>query len=165
MGGVISSWWADRTDREQRLFVAAGALAALLAAWQLVLAPLTQLRADARAGLSAAERTLAAVEAGAREIGAARAASDGGARDQAPLSTVVVRSARTVGLALTRTEPQQDGGLSVWVEDVRAPVFYAWLAEMERSAGVGVRRAAVQRDGPDGRLRANVVLAGRGDAA
>ena len=104
----MSEWWQNMAPRERLLIAIAGALTVLIIAWQFVFVPTMNARAEARANLDDADRTLSLVQEtyvlkraqGAASAQTARAAS-GNIED---FKSAVTGAAGDMGLAIARLQ-------------------------------------------------------------
>lgn len=148
--------WSERTGREQALLAGLGVFVLVLVLWYGVMSP-------AFAWRDQAERTHnAAVEDYERLLSdLARyrvlAASANTSRSSVPLRSLVGRSANERELAITRVQPLEDGGLSVWMDSTPADKMMAWLLDLSREEGVIADRVSLDREG-EGIVRAQLLL-------
>ena len=141
----LNAWWRSRTLREQRLLLAMLALAAAVLAWALVIRPLADSLAAARARHDAAVAALATVRAQSAALGAA------GARPavalDAPLDTMLSNAAAQAGFPVTRVERAGASRATMLLGSVRPQAFFAWLAALE-ARGLVVERLSLSPAGP-----------------
>ncbi|MBB4210211.1 type II secretion system protein M (GspM) [Rhodothalassium salexigens DSM 2132] len=167
----MNGFWQDRSPRERGLIAVAAAILIVLAGQMLVYRPLMAARAEAAAAARAAAALLGAVEAGAAEArrlkaaggGQAETGGDRPAAGQAPsVRQLANAAARRHGLRIARLRPDEAGGLTVWVDAVRAPTLHAWLVELFRDHGLVVRRATLTRADDGAMVAAQVQIARAG---
>lgn len=157
----MKTFWQERSPRE-RLFLMAGAvlLAGVLLV-QFVLVPAIDYRDDARRSYERASAMLADIRAGAGEAMALRQARaerpDGG---DSSIRAVAGGTARRIGIAMTRLQPDGDGGLNVWFDDVDSELLYRWILEIRREHGVGIAMATIRKNADRPTVRAQVLLVG-----
>ena len=131
-------WFGARSPRERALVGVAAALALGFVGWEGVWRPLAALRADAASDIARLDASIAQVRAAGAAPAPALAADPG-----LPPSTVVTRSAATLGLTIRRLEP--DGArLRVSLDEAAVDAVLAWLALLERE--YGLRVAAIEMD-------------------
>ena len=148
------SWWSERSRREQRLIQAASVLALIVLGWLLVVRPLTDSLAAAKARHAAA--VVALGEARARMIpGAAPGAPAAGAVD-----ALVASTAREAGFTNARITSQGAQRASVAVDAARPQVLFGWVARLEQM-GLSVERLAA-RTNSDRTLAVELTLRKRG---
>lgn len=135
--------FAERSPRERVLLLVMGGLALVVVYWLGLWRPLNGAASAAqdryvRAAADHAEaRRLSASLAGAGPVGPTE-----------PARNAVSASAAARGLTVASLEPEADGGVVVSLEQVRPPVLFGWIAELEREKRLSVRRFSVQpRDG------------------
>lgn len=150
--------WVERTAREQVLLAGLALVLAVVLGWYAVLSPALSWRDEAR---SAHAREVARYEAFIAGLSRYRALSAGAQARQArePLRTVIGRTAQARGLAISRVQPLDDGGLGVWLDTVGADPLIAWLDALERQEGVRIDRVSLDREA-DGVVRAQLLLSG-----
>lgn len=138
----MMQWWSAREPRERTLLLGVGVLVCAFALFQFLVLPLGHYRASARDQHEAALAMLQEVEAGARTVQALRAAA--GERSDAPARTVVSATATELGLPIARLQPLENAELDVWLDDVAAPLLYAWVGRLQ-DRGIPVTRAVIQK--------------------
>ena len=138
----MMQWWTDRHPRERALLISVCALSCAFGIFQFLLMPLVHYRASAQDQYDAALAMLADVEAGARIIGAIRAAA--GERSEGAARAVVAATATELGLAITRLQPLGNAELDVWLDGVGAPLLFAWTGRLQER-GIPVVRAVIQK--------------------
>lgn len=160
---MMMRWWQERTPREQALLSGLGLLLAVLAVWQLVLSPLAQWREAAAQSYLQADELLEQVRRGAAEaqalqaVAVRRETARGGS-----LRSTVTATARQAGITISRLEPSDDGGLTIWLEEADAQEMQAWLAGLYRDHGIAVGRATVRRHDSREAVRAQISFEGGG---
>jgi len=127
-------WWGLRTTREQRLLLVMAALAALVLIWLLVIRPVGDALADARARHGRAVIALAEAQGQADAI--ARLEHGGPAPPQIPVNLFVGQKASEAGLTLERIEPQGADRVAITIAAVRPQAFFAWASALERQNGL-----------------------------
>ncbi|MBF0144186.1 MAG: type II secretion system protein M [Magnetococcales bacterium] len=113
------------------------------------------------------ERSLAWMEAAAREVDALRGSSGGlapASGKKLPLATVIEQSLQGGPLQphLQRMLPDRESGLRLWFEEVPFDPLLLWLVTLKRDHGVVVESALFNRAGGAGRVRAELGLSGPG---
>jgi len=152
-----------RSARERRLIGIAAVLLAAVGLVQFVYLPLADYRErERRAWDSAAER-LARVETQAAEIvalrGLERAKPEAVAEADRSIRSIVGRSAKAAGLALSRLAPEPDGRLGVWFDAAAAPALFRWIEALETRHGITVAKATISADSDGSAVRAQLTLA------
>lgn len=157
MKTLAQSWLGGLSARERLLLAAAGGLVLVLAATSLVVTPLRAAHETARLDYEGAALDLAEARgaaAFAKSADRRPSAGEGDAR------AAVTGSALARGLAIARLSPVDGGGLAVRLERADPGVLYAWIADLETSQGVTVRRASVRRLAGSDAVEADLVLGG-----
>ena len=132
----MTAWFRGLSRREQRLILIMLALAALVLAWLLVVRPLSDALAEAKARHAAAAVELAEARGAAAEI--ARLELQGGGAAAGPLDGLLSRSAAEAGFQVARIQPSGDG-VAVAMDAARPQAFFAWVAQMEAQGLVVAR--------------------------
>ncbi len=160
MSRGVSTWFRERSRREQRLLLVLAGLALLALAWLLVVRPLGDRLAAARERHGAALVALAEARADAAAIGRlekARPAPLGGAIEQS-----VAQSASAAGFQLSRIGPDRAGRVALAIEAARPQALFAWVGEMEAARGLVVERLVATANS-DRTLSVSLVFRQRGD--
>lgn len=154
----IRAWWASRAPREQRLILAAAGLAAAVLAWLLIVRPLGDALADARARHAAGVTNLAEVRAQADAIARARAVPP--ANLGATVEAVISQAASDAGFPPTRIEAPSGTAATLTIDAVRPQAFFGWVRQME-ARGLLVERLTA-RTNADRTLAVTVSFRARG---
>jgi type II secretory pathway component PulM len=156
MKALAQSWIGGLSSRERLLLAAAATLVLVLGATSFVVTPLRATHERARLDYAGSALDLAearqAAELAASRTAAARVVPAGDMR------AAVTSAALSRGLAITRMTPVDRGGLAVRLDRADPAVLYAWLADLEASQAVTVRRASLRRIAGTTQLEADVVL-------
>ena len=130
MSRPMPAWWAERSPREQRLLLVMLALVALVAAWLLVIRPLSDTLDAAQRRHGEAVTALAQ----ARGRAAATGRLDGTPALTAPLpiESLIRRTSAEAGFANARISAQGPARATFALDAARAPAFFAWLRTIER---------------------------------
>ncbi len=143
-------WFQSREPRERVLLIIMAVLLALFVAWFAVSrdsGPSGQSELEA----AQIDRELwlrAAPKLSAGSAGAERAAFTRG---------VLIDVARKRGVDLSRMQPQSNGSLTVWIEDVSTPALYGVINDLIAGYAVDVDTAMIST-APDGALNAQFTL-------
>ncbi|MEM6852344.1 MAG: type II secretion system protein M [Pseudomonadota bacterium] len=160
---MIANWWAEHTPREQALMAGIGVSAAVVAVWLLIFKPLAEYRRSAEANYAAAAALLDEVEAGAREAAALRARGERtGAATSGSIRSIVGASASKENVTITRLQPDDSGGLNVWLESVASDALYRWIVALDEEHGVSVSRASIRANEREATVWAQLLLVGGG---
>ena len=151
-------WWRGRSVREQRMLLAGGLLALAVLIWLLVVRPLGDALADARERHNDAVTALSDVRADV----AARKSAQGKAAPAVtgPVDALVSRAAGEAGFPITRLDRHSASRVTLALEAVRPPAFFAWLGRMEAQHGLVVERLSATTNS-DQTLAIQVTLQGR----
>lgn len=155
----VRAAWAERSAREQILLACACALIIAILAWYAVLAPAMSWKASAEQDFVRAVEDFEVMADGTARY---RALAAGAARSEAsnaPLRTVIGRTANARGIPISRVQPLDDGRMGVWLDAVDSDALIAWLSALAAEEGVRVDRVSLDREG-DGVVRAQLLLAG-----
>ncbi len=128
----VTIWYRGRSTREQRLLLVMALLFLLVVLWLLVIRPLNDALADARA--RHAEAVIEQAEARAQAAALGTLAAAGGARPLTePVETVVARTAAQAGFQLSRLQVDPGGrGVSIGIEAARPQALFGWVSSLER---------------------------------
>lgn len=161
----MMAWFATRPPRERALILVALVLGLGAVIWLFGVVPLREAKATAALSHASAARAHDVVIAARqqallqreREMAGGSAPAAGVASGN--LRTLVVQSARTAGLPLTRIQGDTEGAVSLTFEAVDPPLLFGFLLDLESRFGVVVQRASLTQD-PDGTVRAVVEFGG-----
>lgn len=152
----LIQWWSDRPPRERRLIIGLAAVIAAMTLYQFGLRPMIDYRRAASDAYTTAAEILNDVEAGAREIRAARGLS--AKKANTPGRIAASAAALELGLPIMRLQPVENGLLDVWLEDVSSPLLFTWIARLHERERLAVVRAVIQRNDGGATVRAQITL-------
>ena len=156
---AFSTWWLERTRREQALLLILFVLFALFLAWLLVIRPLGDRLSDARERHGAAVIALGEARAEAMDIG--RLERQRPAALGAPVEQAVAQSASAAGFQLSRIQPDGPGRVSLAIEAAKPQALFAWVSGLETQRGLIVDRLTATSNS-DRTLSVQLVLRTRG---
>lgn len=123
-------WYRGRSRREQRLLLVMAALFALVFVWLLVIRPLNNGLADARA--RHADAVIEQGEARAQAEALVSLRKSGGAALTQPVEAIVARTAGEAGFQLSRLQAEPGGATSIGIEAARPQALFGWVEALER---------------------------------
>lgn len=148
----MRAWWSARTRREQILVLIMVAAFALVAYWQALYTPLRALADAAEARYRDAARDAHLITQ------AAEALHENDAPAANPMSVRArLSEAAASGVRLSRMQPEDGGGMTVWIDPIPPSALFAWIARLSQEGGVAVTRLTVERAG-DGRVQAQATF-------
>lgn len=144
------NWFNAREPRERILLMVLAGLLALFLVWFV---------ASRESGPNGASELEAAQTD--RELwlrAAPRLNASGATGDRSAFTRgALVEIARKRSVALSRVQPQNGGGLSVWIEDAPTPALYGLIEDLVSSYAVEVE-TALMTTAPNGGLNAQLTL-------
>ncbi len=155
-------FWAARNTRERWLLGGGGLLVVVILPYVAFWEPLVERRDQLEAQVADQRQDLAWMRAAAEEIRAHD--GEGGSAepvtDERSLLSLVDRAAREAGLddQLSRVQPDGDGTLRVWMDQVPFDELMEWLDGLQRAAGVEVDALTVERTQEDGLVNVRLTL-------
>ena len=118
----MSAWWNNMAPRERLLIAIAGALTAIIVVWQFMLVPSLDARAEAKARLHEADRTLAQIQ---EQYGLQRARGAAAPNDARPTSAsiddfkaAITGAAGDIGLSIARLQGNDTTSVRLVFEDL-----------------------------------------------
>ena len=135
----MTTWWRERTQREQRLLLVMFGLLALVLGFLLVIRPLSDALDTAQR--RHAEAVTALSEARLRTEAARRLQGERTVAAPLPLDSFLGRTSTEAGFSGARITAQGPARASITVDAARPQAFFAWVRLMERS-GLVVELAA-----------------------
>jgi general secretion pathway protein M len=130
----VNIWYRVRTVREQRLILIMSGLLAAVFLWLLVIQPLNDALAFARARHADAVIERAEARAQAEALRGLR--RTGGPALSQPVESLIARSAAQAGFQLSRIQPEPGGGVSIGIEAARPQALFAWVSQLEREGAI-----------------------------
>ena len=146
------------SERERRLVIIGGAVAAVLLIFGVVL-PLDSSVSKAQARIGQKQADLVWMQAVGPELASSGPVATKPS-SQESLLVVVDRAARESGLgnSLTSSEPGGPGRLRVRLEKAQFDILVGWLARLSEQNGIGVETASVDNAGAPGIVNAGLML-------
>lgn len=161
----MTEWWTGLDGRERLLISVAAVLTVFMVVWQFVLVPSMDARAEAKAGLEEADRTLSRVQESYMLKRAQGAAAPANAR---PTSTSiddfkakVTGSAGDVGLSIARLQGDDTNSVRLVFENADPRLIFLWLEDIQAKHNGQVTRFSMEQAG-GGLVRVNVDLVAGG---
>jgi general secretion pathway protein M len=151
-------WYASKDARDQRILQGLAAATLLTVLWLGAWKPIQDWKSVEQNRLENAQGTIDWMrtnEARAREVAQSRQGSGEGARALLPL---VTRSAEGAGLALTRVQPEEEGSVSIILQDQPFNDVVRWLHQIEQNNGVTIERGAFDATSSPGTVNAQIRL-------
>ena len=132
----------ELTPREKLMVIIMGVLITLFIVWQFIISPLLSYHNDAQAQRAKAQKDRAYIEQNISRLG--QGSTVGEKQDFS--REALVRFSREAGIErLNRIQPQPNGDLKIWIDDVPGPVLYQFLSRIERTHATRITNAQVTR--------------------
>ncbi|MEC7288646.1 MAG: type II secretion system protein GspM [Pseudomonadota bacterium] len=161
----MSAWWNNMAPRERLLIAIAGALTAIIVVWQFMLVPSLDARAEAKARLHEADRTLAQIQ---EQYGLQRARGAAAPNDARPTSAsiddfkaAITGAAGDIGLSIARLQGNDTTSVRLVFEDVDPRLIFLWLESVQANHSGQVTRFNMEQSG-GGLVRVSVDLVAGG---
>ena len=146
----MMDWFNSRELRERILLMVLAVLLAIFAFWFVVT---RESGPDGRANLEAAQMDRELWLRAAPRLTAGTAVGNRSEFTRGAL----VEASRKRGVALSRVQPQGEGGLSVWIDDAPTPALYGLINDLVSTHAVKVE-TAVMTTAPNGGVNAQITL-------
>jgi len=152
------AWWSGLAERERRVVGAGGIALGLILIYLLVWEPLTTTRQQRELDLQAARALAVQLEDLAGVAG--RAGQPAIQGKEQSLLAIVDQSRRASALTKppSRLQPEGDGTVRIWLEDVPFDALVRWLGELQTRYGVRVDNAEIERESGPGLVNARLTL-------
>lgn len=125
----LKRWWADRTDREQKMLSLMLVFVTLFLLWFAIWKPIASGLRAAHMRYDRAIVDLASVKGKAAALKSIRA------RPAQPLGVPVAafvgQAASDAGFTLSRAEPVGTDGIAIAIVSAKSPALLAWLGQLE----------------------------------
>jgi general secretion pathway protein M len=154
------AWWSGLAERERRVLGSGAAVLAVILLYLAVWEPLAGARRDRETALSEARALAVLLETLAAE--AQRGHGPGGPTAGAGQSLLAVvdqsRKASALTKPPTRLQPEGEGMVRIWLEDVPFDALVRWLHDLQTRYGVRVDNADIERESAVGLVNARLTL-------
>lgn len=134
MIGRFRLWWTGRAPRERVLLLIMFGLLGITIVWLLLIRPVGDALADARARHDRAVIARAGAEAQAQAIAVLE--RGGGAKLTGPIVAFVGQRAEEAGFTVARVDPLGADRATIVINAARAAAFFSWIADLERRDGL-----------------------------
>ena len=136
----------ELTPREKLMVIIMGVLIILFVAWQFILSPLLNYHGDALNQQVKAQKDRAYIERNISRLGQSSAAGE-----KIDFSReALLRLSRDAGIErLNRIQPQPNGDLKIWIDDVTGPVLFQFLTRVERTHRTNITNTQITRKDTD----------------
>ncbi len=150
-------FWQNCKPREKGLIAFATLLFILLVGWQVILKPLITYPNTQKQIFEQAVTDLAIVKAGTDALRDANPLTPKTNLTALEFQSTIIGSASQHDLNISRRQPKGAAELSIWMENVSATSFYAWVDELTRTYNIAVQQVSLFRNG-DGSIRVNIAF-------
>ncbi|GLQ21659.1 type II secretion system protein GspM [Algimonas porphyrae] len=148
----IRNWWDGREPRERLLLSVLAGLVGLFVLIFLLVLPIQSARADAQIALDRAKQELALVSRVTPSQGPATPGA------QIPFDrTVLISTAQSRSIKLTRVQPADDGAFAVWIDDAQTDNLFGLFDDLLGDYAATLDRAVISADA-NGRLSAQFTV-------
>jgi type II secretory pathway component PulM len=90
---------------------------------------------------------------------ASRPAVNAATGGETNIRIVATETAREMGVAVTRLNPAENDGLSIWLDGTEPTLLFRWLLRLREEHGIAVWRASIHK-GEGNLLQAEFTLGG-----
>jgi general secretion pathway protein M len=154
------AWYESLAERERRLVLVAGGIAAIALFWLLLVLPMHTLTAKRATRVEKKTADLAWMREMAPQVAAVRASGATPSSSSESLVVLIDRTARQAGLgsALRDQSPNGAHSLRLRLESASFDSLVAWLALLQQQHGVAVETANVDVGSAPGLVNASVTV-------
>lgn len=150
--------WRRLARREQRVLAAGGLIGLVVLAYAGIWEPLNERRATLSARLAETEGELEWMQEAAAKLQAMSVDPQASGPSRASLVGTIdaAANASDLGGSVQRVQPDGNGAVRVWLEEVPFGTFVTWLAELSAEHQLGVGEVTLERRQPglvDARIR------------
>jgi len=158
----MKAWLAGLNSREQYILIFGGGTLLLMLLYSLLWEPLSDDTARLSKVVQEQRATLAWMQQAAKQV---ISTGPGGAtlgQRKESLLTLVDRSAKSAALGGTikRIQPDKDGSVRIWLEDVKFDQMIRWLALLSRDHGVILDNSNIEKQEVPALVNARLTLKG-----
>ncbi len=160
----MKDWLATRTPRERRILAIAGVFLILVLLYGALIHPFYAGLARLRQTAAEPHALLHWMRGTAREIQSLRGSAAVTPASGGSLLSVVNQAARREHLegAVRRLEPDNTGGVRVWLKQASFDQVVRWLGVLQRNAGLRIESIDLEATGEPGKVDGHAVLKGAG---
>lgn len=156
----MKQWWSNLNAREQRIFIAAGAVLLILVVYLFAWEPLVKERTRLQGAIAKLQADKVWMQQAAGQVKQLRR---GGAVARQPVSSllgVINSTAKPVlkGAELKRVEEDRSAGVRVWIDQAAFDDLVIWLGDLKKRYGIDASSVSVERIGKPGRVNVRLIL-------
>lgn len=144
MTASLTSWWRERSEREQRLLATMAVLFIVVVGWMGILRPVAAAKAETRERHARAVVALAEVRE--LRLQSERAAKRPSLPLDESLAPFLTRSAAEAGMTVERVEAEGAHQAKLNIAAVRPAAFFGWVQRLEVRHGLAVQQLATFRN-------------------
>lgn len=149
----MKDWFLSRDRREQWLLGVFGALLFFWIIWAFLLSPILSAKAQAQTDLIKAQNDYRMMMRAAPLLGGGGVSAATQNFDR----SVMINLAQQRGIRLTRVQPETNGNITVWIDDVPTQNLYAMFETLLTNYKVEMDRVAIAAS-PQGLVSAQFTL-------
>lgn len=160
----MKDWLATRTPRERRILAIAGVFLILVLLYGALIHPFYAGLARLRQTAAEQHSLLHWMRGTAREIQSLRGSGPAAPVSGGSILSVVDQAARREHLegAVKRLEPDNVGGVRVWLKQAPFDQIVRWLGALQRDAGLRIESISLEATGVPGKVNGRAMLKGAG---
>lgn len=148
------------SPRERGLIYVGGALFIAFLIWQFGVSPILSYKANADRQTVVAQRNFEIVNQGLPRLNMGPMLTGDGQNTPRQIFTApaLIRAAQAEDLLISRTQPENDGGMSFWFDNAETSNIYKFLETANQSYKVSISRVQITRGSPgkvDAQIRLN----------
>jgi general secretion pathway protein M len=158
----MKDWLATRTPRERQILVIGGVFLILALLYGTLVHPFYAGLARLRQTAAEQHSLLHWMRGTAREIQSLRGSAAVTPASGGSILSVVNQAARREHLegAVRRLEPDNTGGVRVWLKQAPFDQVVRWLGALQRNTGLRIESLSLEATGVPGQVNGRVVLKG-----
>lgn len=152
----MREWFATLNQREQLSLVVMLVLVTLWVLYMFAWSPLAERRENLAMQNRAVAESLNRVDAMVSELIALRESGGANQQRRRNLTSLISQSTRSLGLPVSRLQPNSRGEIQVRLENAPFDDMLGWLHQMEFAEGLLVHEVSITQSGAVGRVNATV---------
>jgi len=150
----LKAWWAETSEREQKLVLVAGGVIFLVFIYYLLWQPIKSDLDAAKQKLSNTQQTLQWVEKNVNTLVTAGVTQTAKIGTKQSLSQLVSRTAKRNRINITRIQNEKTT-VDVWINDVEFTQFISWITALKNNNGVTVLSVDISKAEREGTVKIN----------
>ncbi len=155
----MKAWFEELSGREQSTLLFGGGALFIMFFYLLLWAPLSEESDRLKSDVQSQRATLAWMQQAATQVVSSNRSVKNGGRGES-LLTLVDRTGKAAKLGglIKRIQPDKEGGVRIWLEDIQFNKMIIWLKKLANDNGVVLVNSNIEKQSVSGLVNARLTF-------